>query len=240
MTYDWISALVYVGSLIAMTMMGTFIAFKIPALVEMRERNRVADKEKMSVKRFREAVKASNSTGMWTNLVFYAAILPFCVNLESRPLWRHLVDIVAILFVFDFMYYLTHRFLFHGQILRKVHALHHQSRTPTYIDALYVHPLETFIGLALFLMSIPIVGAFGGSQVHALSASIATLIFTQHNTINHVYTDLPQFPFRVINYITGVHASHHIDMNHGNYSTMTMAYDMLFGTYEKPTHRPNA
>ena len=29
-------------------------------------------------------------------------------------------------------------------------------------------------------------------------------------------------------------------MNHGNYATLTMFYDKLFGTFEEPVHRPNA
>ncbi len=37
--------------------------------------------------------------------------------------------------------------------------------------------------------------------------------------------------------MTGVHAAHHVDMNQGNYATLTMGYDWLFGTYEKPVSR---
>ena len=38
-------------------------------------------------------------------------------------------------------------------------------------------------------------------------------------------------------YITGVHAAHHVDMNRGNFATLTMVYDRLFGTYEEPVSR---
>ena len=151
MSYDWLAALVFLAALIALTTVGRFLAFKVPALQRMRELNHEADRAKLSRKRFKEAVKVSNRSGLITNVVFYLAILPFCVSLEPRPLWRHAIDIVAVLMVFDFFYYLTHRFAFHGRLLRKVHSLHHQARTPTHIDALYVHPLETFIGLSLFL-----------------------------------------------------------------------------------------
>jgi sterol desaturase/sphingolipid hydroxylase (fatty acid hydroxylase superfamily) len=156
--------------------------------------------------------------------------------------WVFLLEIVGILLIFDFMYYLTHRFLFHGDPLRKVHALHHQARKPTFIDSLYVHPLETFIGLSLFLLSIPIVGLIEGTPVNTFSAAIATLIFTQLNTLNHVYTQLPRdrWLFRTVDYITGVHAAHHVDMSHGNYATLTMFYDKLFGTFEEPVHRETA
>jgi sterol desaturase/sphingolipid hydroxylase (fatty acid hydroxylase superfamily) len=229
---------VFLGALIAMTAVGRFLVFKVPALQQMRELNREADASKLTRPRFREAVKASNRSGLITNLVFYVAILPFCVSLESRPLWRHLVDIVAVLLVFDFFYYLTHRFLFHGELLRKVHALHHRAHTPTYIDALYVHPLETFIGLTLFLGSIPLIAAATGAPLNAFSMATATLIFTQLNTINHTYVNLPYFPFKTLDYITSVHAAHHVDMNQGNFATLSMGYDWLFGTYEAPVSRP--
>jgi len=240
MTYDWTAALVFLGALIALTVVGRFLAFKVPALEQMRELNRAADKLKMERKRFREAVKVNNRAGLITNVVFYLAILPFCVSLEPRPLWRNLLDIVAVLMVFDFMYYLTHRFLFHGKLLRKVHSLHHQVRTPTYVDALYVHPVETTIGLTLYLGSIPLIAALAGAPLNAVSMAIATLIFTQVNTINHTYVNLPYFPFKTLDNVTGVHAAHHVDMDQGNFATLTMVYDRLFGTYEEPVSRPAA
>lgn len=237
MNYDWIAALVFLATLIVTTKVGKFLAFQIPAFARMRDMNSEADKEKMAKERFRDAVKVNNRAGLLTNVVFYLAVLPFCVSLAPRPLWRHLADIVVVLLVFDFFYYLTHRFLFHGKLLRKVHALHHQARTPTYIDALYVHPLETTIGLILFLGSIPLVAAATGEPLNAFSMAIATLIFTQVNTINHTFVDLPTFPFKTVDKITSLHAAHHVDMNQGNYATLTMLYDWMFGTLEKPVSR---
>ncbi len=242
MTYDWLAALAYVGTLIALTIGLKKLAFSIPELAEMRAVNAEADKPKMSRDSFRAAVKVNNKSGLYTNLVFYVAFLPFIVSLDARPWWLHLVDILAILAIFDFMYYLTHRFLFHGDPLRKIHALHHQARKPTNIDALFVHPLETFIGLSLFLISMPILAIIEGAPLNAFSAAIATLIFTQLNTLNHAYTNLPKdrWLFRTIDYITGVHHAHHVDMSHGNYATLTMFYDKLFGTFEEPVNRETA
>ena len=238
MSYDWLAALVTIGALAALTAVGRFLAFKVPALQQMRELNQEADAPKMAGERFREAVKENSRAGLVTNLVFYFTILPFCVSFASRPLWQHLAEIVAILMIYDLMYYVTHRFVFHGRPMRKAHALHHQVREPTYIDALYVHPLETFIGLSLYLLSIPIVALVVGAPLNAFSVAVATLIFTQVNTINHTYVNLPYFPFKTLDYVTGVHAAHHVDMNQGNFATLTMVFDWLFGTYEKPVSRP--
>jgi sterol desaturase/sphingolipid hydroxylase (fatty acid hydroxylase superfamily) len=231
------AALVFFATLTVLTVTGRFLAFKVPELQRMRELNNEADQPKMARKRFRDAVKINNKVALATNLVFYVAVLPFCVNLESRPFWRQLVDILVVLAVFDFFYYLTHRFVFHGRLLRKVHALHHQARTPTYIDALYVHPVETTIGLVLFLGSIPLVAAFTGGPMNAVAMGVATLIFTAVNTINHTYVNLPRFPFKTLDYITSIHAAHHVDMNQGNYATLTMIYDWMFGTLEAPVSR---
>ncbi len=239
MTYDWLAALIYVGVLAGLTILGKKLVFSIPVMQEMRVENRTADKVKMSRDSFRAGMKASEKAGLYTNLVFFVTVLPFSISLDSRPLWQHLVQIVAVLAIFDFMYYWTHRSLFHGDLLRKVHALHHQARKPTWADSLYVHPLETVIGLCLFLFSIPIVAWISGGPLHAVSTAIATLIFTQLNTINHTFTRLPKdsWFFRTVDYITGVHHAHHIDMNHGNYATLTMFYDKLFGTFEAPANR---
>lgn len=238
MTYDWIAALSFLATLFLLTTIGRFLIFQVPAFQRMRELNQEADRTKLARKRFRKAVKENNRAGLITNLVFYVLILPFCVSLEPRPLWRHVVDIVAVLAIFDFFYYLTHRFLFHGRgPLVKVHALHHQARTPTYIDALFVHPLETAMGLSLFLLSIPLVAAITGAPLNAFSMGVATLIFTQLNILNHSYVNLPEHPFKAITYITQVHAAHHVNMDSGNYATLSMIYDRLFGTYEPPVSR---
>lgn len=237
MKYDWIAALAFVGTLISLSVVGRFLVFEIPALQRMRVLNSEADRKKLSRKRFRDAVAANNRAALITNLVYFIALLPFCVNLEPRPIWRHVLEIVMVLMLFDFFYYLTHRFLFHGKPLRSVHSLHHQARQPTYVDALFVHPIETIIGLVLFLGSIPLVAVLGGGPLSAWSMGVATLVFTQSNQINHTYVNLPYFPFKTLDYVTSIHAAHHVDMNRGNYATLTMLYDWLFGTLEEPVSR---
>lgn len=237
MTYHWQAALAFVLTLVALTFALRLVVSCVPAFARMRELNLEADEAKLGRPRFREACAASNRAGLLTNLVFYAAILPFCVDLAPRPLWRHALDVALVLMLYDFLYYLTHRFLFHGRALRKVHALHHQAHTPTHIDAYFVHPLETAIGLALFLGTMPLVAVLGGAPLHALSMAVATFFFTQLNILNHTYVNLPRFPFRTVSSITALHAAHHVDMNRGNFATLTLLYDWIFGTLEQPARR---
>ncbi len=242
MTYDWLAALVFVATLVSLTIVTKKLVFRNADFADMLAQNKVADKPKMAKDSFREAVKVNDKSGMYTNLAYFVIFLPWVVSLEARPIWLYLVEIVAILAIFDFMYYWTHRSIFHGNLMRRIHALHHQARKPSRMDAHYVHPFETFIGLCLFLFSLPIVSAIEGAPVNAFSAAIATLIFTQLNTLNHVWTKLPATNplYRTVDYITGVHHAHHVDMTHGNYATLTMFYDKIFGTFEDPVNRETA
>ena len=66
---------------------------------------------------------------------------------------------------------------------------------------------------------------------------VATQIFIQAGTLNHVWVDLPRFPFKWLQFVTTGHAAHHVDMNQGNYCQVTLLIDWLFGTYEKPVVR---
>jgi sterol desaturase/sphingolipid hydroxylase (fatty acid hydroxylase superfamily) len=237
MTFDWVAGLVFFATLSISTVIGRYIAFKVPVLRKMREMNFEADEPKKARQSYREAVRVNNKIGSLQALGFYALIMPFCVSLEPMPFWRYIVDIVAVLMIYDFTYYLTHRFLFHGKPLRKIHALHHQARTPTYIDSLYVHPVETLIGQGLFQLSIPLVALVSGAPLNAFAMVVATQLFIQAGTLNHVWVDLPRFPFRWLQFLTTGHAAHHVDMNQGNYCQVTLLFDWLFGTYEKPVVR---
>ena len=237
MTYDWMATIGLVATLMVVTSVGRYLVFQIPAFAKMREMNREADRVKLKRDGFKDAVKVNNKWATVVNAIFFVAVMPFLVTLEARPVWRAVVDVFAILFVYDLFYYFTHRFVFHGKMLRKVHSLHHQAHTPTYIDALYVHPIETTIGLLLFLGTIPLIALATGGPLNMFSVAAATVIFTQLNTINHTFVDLPFGPYKVVDKITSLHAAHHVDMNQGNYATLTMLFDWLFGTLEAPVSR---
>ena len=85
--------------------------------------------------------------------------------------------------------------------------------------------------------AMPIVALASGAPLHAVSMAVATLLFTQLNILNHTFVHLPFFPFRTLSKITWLHAAHHVNMSRGNYATLTMLYDWMFGTLEKPVAR---
>ncbi|MCZ6830317.1 MAG: sterol desaturase family protein [Gammaproteobacteria bacterium] len=231
MTYDWQAGLAFLAILIVATKGLKFLVFKVPALEATRLRNMELWAEKRAMEKYPPVMRATQKAGMVTNAVFVFLVCPFFVTLAPQPVWKILLDLAAILMFYDFVYYLTHRFLFHGQgYFRKMHALHHQARDPSYIDAHYVHPLETFIGVFLFVTSIPVMAMWLG-PFHSVTVALAFLVFTQLNIINHCKIELPYFPFRTLSWITARHAVHHENMHKGNYATITLLYDKLFRTF---------
>jgi len=236
--YDWKAGIALIVMVVALGKFGRWLVFKVPAFRGVREQNRALDKERLGRDKYPPMIKRSIRAGMWTNLAFFFVMAPLVVSFEPRPLWRGLFDIVLILMVYDFFYYLTHRFLFHAahdsrfavlRFFRRVHAVHHQARDPSHIDAFYVHPVETTIGQLLFHFTVLGLGvALGG--FHVVSVAIASLVYIQLNTFNHVKFELPGY--KLLNWISFKHHVHHIDMQKGNYATITLLYDKLFGTLD--------
>ncbi len=232
MTYNWQAALLTLALVIGLTIIGKYLVFKVPALRKTREQNLAEDKVKKAKPKYRPVLEKGRKVGLGINLVFFIGVAPFILTLQAQPLWLIAAHVFAILMVYDFFYYLTHRFLFHGQgYLRRVHAVHHQARDITHIDAHYVHHVEIAIGVGLFLgttaLLAPLIGPF-----HVATIVITFLVFTQLNLINHNKVDLPYFPFRTLTWITKKHAVHHENMHKGNYATITLLYDKMFGTLD--------
>ena len=232
MTYDWQAGLALFVMVVALTKLAKFIAFKVPALEQERLKNREVDKSKLALEKYRPVIKATHKVGAISNLAFFLLVAPFFVSFAPQPWWHIPLDIFVILMVYDFFYYLTHRFVFHGQgYFRRIHAVHHQARSPTYIDAHYVHPLETFIGLNLFLVLVPLLSLVLGTY-HVVTIALCYVIYTQLNIINHCKVELGGFPFKTLSWITAKHAVHHENMHRGNYATITLLFDRMFGTLD--------
>lgn len=230
--YNWLGSLLALLAIVVLTRAGKWLIFKIAPLEDMRQLNRSRDKEKWAKPKYPPMVRASQKVGLWSNVIFFLLILPFLVTLETQSVGTILLDLFIILMFYDFFYYLSHRFWFHGQgRMRQVHAVHHQARTPTYLDAHYVHPVETAIGLALYMGSILVLAPFLGPY-SVITIVLSFLIFTNINIINHTHVDLDYFPFRTLTWITKKHHVHHENMHKGNYATITLFYDKLFGTLD--------
>jgi sterol desaturase/sphingolipid hydroxylase (fatty acid hydroxylase superfamily) len=230
--YNILGALAALAGIVIVNKVGKFLVFSVPALARAREHNRAEDKIKWEKPKYPPMVRASQRVGLYCNIVFFFILLPFCVSFAAQPVWEMLLDMFLILMVYDFFYYLAHRFWFHGNgPMRQVHAIHHQARNPTYLDSHYVHPLETFVGLGGFMLTLVLLSTVLG-PLHVATVVITFTIFYQINQINHTHVDLPYFPFKTLSWITAKHHVHHENMHKGNYATITLLYDKVFGTLD--------
>ena len=238
-SYNWLAALTTVGAIIGIIVAAKYFIFKVPLFRESLDFNTAERKRKWRElgHKYHHRVKLSQKIGLITNLVFFVIILPFIVSFESRSIGRILLDAFLVLMIYDFFYYLTHRFLFHGKgYMRRVHAVHHQARSRiNYVDTLLLHPLETFIGIALFYVVTVSMSLVVGEPFHVATIVMTYVTFTQLNQLNHCHFDeQDRFPYNLVHYITIMHDAHHIDMHKGNYATITLLYDWMFGTLETP------
>lgn len=170
-------------------------------------------------------------------VVIFAGIIPFCVTLTPQPWWKVPLDCFVILMVYDFFYYLTHRFLFHdsaflGGPLKWMHAVHHRQHNPCRMDSSYIHPLEVALGLGLYVCTIFVLSRFMG-PFHVVSIVVTWFAFTEINLHNHDLWEVDRFPFRYLNYASVMHHNHHARFTGGNFATISLLYDWMFGTLDK-------
>ncbi len=170
------------------------------------------------------------------NMLFSGALV-FVLVYATRP-WliaageaswaRLLLDATLVLLLYDFCYYWMHRVAFHQWgPLRKVHVVHHAVRHPHAVDSLYLHPVETFLGIALLVTCSLVVG-----PVHAGTFAVVFAVYSFLNILVHAGLDLPFFPFRALGFLARKHDVHHTSMKGGNYASLTPIFDKLFGTAE--------
>lgn len=167
-------------------------------------------------------------------MVFGVPLMFYGVLFESGPvsILRALWEGIALLMVYDFLYYFMHRYPFHEwDWLRKVHAVHHSIKNPTALDSLYQHPIENFLGLALLWVSVWLVAAVTG-PISIYSFGWAFLFYSLINVAIHSGLDFKRPPLWLVGYLGRRHYKHHASMRSKNYASVTPVFDMLFGTEE--------
>lgn len=173
--------------------------------------------------RRRVVVNAISSTVIVYGLTLLLA--PWLFTSAPSSWLRGALQVLGILALYDVLYYLMHRFLFHKwSVLRTVHAVHHRVRYPTTIESLFLHPLEGFLGLSLLMFCTWIVG-----PVHVYTFGACFFVYSWLNIIIHGGVRLP-IPY--LGLLARNHAVHHVDMRSGNYASLSPLPDMIFGTAE--------
>jgi sterol desaturase/sphingolipid hydroxylase (fatty acid hydroxylase superfamily) len=234
LSYQIIPSLTVLAAVVGIMVLIRYTLFKVSPIKEVHLFNKEENKKKWKAKEiYKLRVKSSEKISLITNLVFFFAVLPFFITFESQSIGKMALDVFLLLMVYDFFYYLMHRFLFHGTgYFKKVHGVHHQARSPTSVDALLLHPMEAFLGIALFAATVILLGLLMQSSFHVITLIISASLYTNINQLNHVKMDLKSFPLNIFSWMAHKHSLHHIDMSHGNYATITLLFDKMFGTYE--------
>lgn len=211
-------------SLSGLGMLVLTASYDWPAVARHRTRDELP--RKIDPDEHRRAVTLNSllSTSMFLAATFGAFDLLLYTG--SLSLARSLFEIAFVLLLYDFLYYLLHRFVFHAwEVGSRWHRFHHRIRSPRTKDSLYVHPMETFLGVSTMLLSIAALIPLGG--MHILSLSIAFLAYSLLNLFVHSAIRLPWLPLSAL---SRHHDAHHASMRGGYYASITPLWDVVFRT----------
>jgi sterol desaturase/sphingolipid hydroxylase (fatty acid hydroxylase superfamily) len=198
-------------------------------------RSKAADAIRIRPEPERKLVGTRVAIRMALNSLFSSALIfGICLGLyehlfyEAMPVWwRFPLEAIGLLFVYDFLYYFLHRYPFHEfGPLRRVHAIHHTARYPIAIDSLFLHPVENFLGLALLMSCVFLVG-----PIHIYSFAAAFFVYSQLNIFVHSGLAFSG-PLAYFGFIARKHDHHHKSMRGMNFASLTPLPDIIFGTAE--------
>lgn len=233
--YNWQLSLEAGLGIVALTLAGRVLRL-IPAVGSSRELNETAFLKKMKRPSYAENQRWSRRSGTLVTFVIFVAIVPFVLTDAKHSALTVAGHLLAILLVYDFFYYLMHRFLFHdskalGGPLLWVHAVHHRQHNPCRMDSSYIHPIEVAMGLGLFAATVLGLSFLLGS-FSLVTFVIAWVGFLQINLHNHALWETDKFPFKLLKYMSKMHHNHHAQFTAGNFGTISMLYDWMFGTLD--------
>jgi len=152
-------------------------------------------------------------------------IYPYALHDHVVPAWRIVVEILAILLVYDFAYYWLHRLMHTTRGMRWVHGRHHEVRNPTAMESFYLTPAELFAGLGLLVTCTWLIG-----PVSIYSFAVVFFIHTTLNITVHSGLMSKRLLLWPIDHLTHKHYTHHAGSYDNNYASLTPFWDMLFGT----------
>jgi sterol desaturase/sphingolipid hydroxylase (fatty acid hydroxylase superfamily) len=234
--YEWKLSLITAIGIAATTIVGKRLLMLVPAFRSAAKLNRQAFEQKMARPNYAANQRWNRKWGLFYWLVIFVLILPFCLTAKPEPWWQIGLDIFAILMVYDFFYYLVHRFLFHdgnflGGPLMHIHAVHHRQHNPCRGDSSFIHPLEVAMGLGLYIGVIFVLSRFMG-DFHVGTVIVTWVAFSQINLHNHDLWTADRFPFGYLSYASQMHHNHHARFTGGNFATISPLFDWMFGTLD--------
>ena len=234
--YHWDLSIYALLGIAAVSLVGKQLATLLPAFRQARQLNSAAYKQRMERPSYGANQNLNRKWSLLYLVVIFGLIAPFCLTRTLQPWWRTLLDVFVILMIYDFFYYVTHRFLFHkegflGGPLLWMHAVHHQQHNPCRMDSSYLHPLEVAIGLGLYAATIFVLARLMGN-FDVVTIVITWVAFSQINLHNHDLWEADRFPYKYLNYVSKMHHNHHVKFTGGNFATISLLYDWMFGTLD--------
>lgn len=235
--YEWKLSLLAYACIMAISVLGPkLVTALVPTFRESAAMNKAAFEAKMQKPNYAENQKWNRKWGLIFTVIIFAGIIPFTLTSAMPPLWKMALDMFVILMVYDFFYYLVHRFLFHDSGFMRgplmwVHAVHHRQHNPCRQDSSYIHPIEVAMGLGLYVAVIAALSPLLG-KYNVLTIIITWTAFSQINLHNHDLWKADRFPFKYLAYAAEMHHHHHAKFTGGNYATISLLYDWLFGTMD--------
>ena len=143
----------------------------------------------------------------------------------SDAFWIVIGQVLAVLLIYDFMFYWVHRLFHLPFLMRHVHAVHHKVRFPKAVDDFDLHPVDSLWVTTLFFSSIAIVGPLSPT------AFVVTLfVYVFINNALHSGLNLPHPCFKLTNYWARKHDVHHGKNLSSNFGSIFPFWDVMFGT----------
>ncbi len=168
---------------------------------------------------------------MWT--VYLTQGYGWLIKEEATGFAAASAQVIAILLVYDFMFYWIHRGFHTPFLMKHVHYVHHKVRFPTAVDDYYLHPVDTFWVTTIFLLSVAFIGPL---STNTFLATLFVWVFI--NNILHSGLNWPHPVLRPINFLARMHDVHHGPSPRSNFGSIFPFWDMMFGTYYRSKGDP--
>ena len=225
MTNEFIMAMLGIGVWAGFLM----VLLQWMVLSDKYKKYRIRTPENVTIPLGRKVVNVGLNM-IWSLLIIFAFFYFFTSNLvdfKSRAGGLTIFgETLAVLMLYDFMYYFMHRTFHHPKLMKFVHGIHHRARFPTAFESIFLHPVETFGGLGLVFLSTFILG-----PISPVSMWLVIFIHTTANILVHANMILPGRIFILSNFWAQKHDYHHGKHLNKNYASIFPFWDLMFGTY---------
>jgi sterol desaturase/sphingolipid hydroxylase (fatty acid hydroxylase superfamily) len=162
-------------------------------------------------------------------MVFQHGWLSQSWSAGNLPMWG---QVLVAWFVFDFMFYVTHRMAHDVDFFWRFHSIHHSAHRLSFLNASRVHPIDI-----IWRRLVPLFVAYQ-TGVSGEAVIVANTIGATLAVITHMNVD---FRFGPLNYVLGtneMHRWHHSNkIEEAKNFSVIMLWDQLFGTYVNPKGR---